>query len=169
MLLTERINALKASEESTVTKNGLTVQDSVQDRLMTNSASVNINIDSAITNYNSRALTEKEAHFTPIVLDSGITVTATGSQTEVGSSENGYTISWGGANENNYIVTGEELGTLTVLPRYDSAVTLTAQSAEKVYDGKPLTQIAEIMGLSYGAVKLRHQNALEMLRRALKQ
>ena len=39
----------------------------------------------------------------------------------------------------------------------------------RYYDGKPLTQIAEIMGLSYGAVKLRHQNALEMLRRALKQ
>ena len=39
----------------------------------------------------------------------------------------------------------------------------------RYYDGKPLTQIAEIMGLSYGAVKLRHQNALELLRRALKQ
>ncbi|MBR2824610.1 MAG: FecR domain-containing protein, partial [Clostridia bacterium] len=139
LLLTERINALKASEESTVTKNGLTVQDSVQDRLMTNSASVNINIDSAITNYNSRALTEKEAHFTPIVLDSGITVTATGSQTEVGSSENGYTISWGGANENNYIVTGEELGTLTVLPRLiDSKVVISAASDSKTYDGTQL-------------------------------
>ena len=139
LLLTERINALKASEESTVTKNGLTVQDSVQDRLMTNSASVNINIDSAITNYNSRALTEKEAHFTPIVLDSGITVTATGSQTEVGSSENGYTISWGGANENNYIVTGEELGTLTVLPRLiDSMVVISAASDSKTYDGTQL-------------------------------
>ena len=38
----------------------------------------------------------------------------------------------------------------------------------RYYDGKPLTQIAELMGLSYGAVKLRHQNALELLRRALK-
>lgn len=37
----------------------------------------------------------------------------------------------------------------------------------RYYDGKPLTEIAELMGLSYGAVKLRHQNALLMLRNAL--
>ena len=37
----------------------------------------------------------------------------------------------------------------------------------RYYDGKPLTEIAEIMGLSYGAVKLRHQNALLMLRKTL--
>ena len=34
----------------------------------------------------------------------------------------------------------------------------------RYYDGKPLTEIAELMGLSYGAVKLRHQNALMLLR-----
>ena len=38
----------------------------------------------------------------------------------------------------------------------------------RYYDGKPLTEIAEIMHLSYGAVKLRHQNALMMLREELK-
>lgn len=37
----------------------------------------------------------------------------------------------------------------------------------RYYDGKPLTEIAEVMNLSYGAVKLRHQKALEMLRRLL--
>ena len=37
----------------------------------------------------------------------------------------------------------------------------------RYYDGKPLTEIAEIMGLSYGAVKLRHQNALILLRERL--
>lgn len=37
----------------------------------------------------------------------------------------------------------------------------------RYYDGKPLTEIAEIMGLSYGAVKLRHQNALQILRQRL--
>ncbi len=37
----------------------------------------------------------------------------------------------------------------------------------RYYDGKPLTEIAELMGLSYGAVKLRHQNALLMLRKAI--
>ena len=37
----------------------------------------------------------------------------------------------------------------------------------RYYDNKPLTEVAEIMGLSYGAVKLRHQKALTMLRRML--
>ena len=37
----------------------------------------------------------------------------------------------------------------------------------RYYDGKPLTEIAEMMNLSYGAVKLRHQNAVLMLRQAL--
>ena len=34
----------------------------------------------------------------------------------------------------------------------------------RYYDGNPLTEIARMMDLSYGAVKLRHQNALIMLR-----
>ena len=37
----------------------------------------------------------------------------------------------------------------------------------RYYDGKPLTEIAELMHLSYGAVKLRHQNAVLMLRESL--
>ncbi len=37
----------------------------------------------------------------------------------------------------------------------------------RYYDGKPLTEIAKIMNLSYGAVKLRHQNAVAMLRQAM--
>lgn len=37
----------------------------------------------------------------------------------------------------------------------------------RYYDGKPLTEIAELMGLSYGAVKLRHQGAIAKLRKAL--
>lgn len=37
----------------------------------------------------------------------------------------------------------------------------------RYYDGKPLTEIADLMGLSYGAVKLRHQSALARLRREM--
>ena len=37
----------------------------------------------------------------------------------------------------------------------------------RYYDNKPLTDVADMMGLSYGAVKLRHQKALGMLRKAL--
>lgn len=37
----------------------------------------------------------------------------------------------------------------------------------RYYDGKPLTEIAGLMNLSYGAVKLRHQNAVLLLRQSL--
>ena len=37
----------------------------------------------------------------------------------------------------------------------------------RYYDGKPLTEIARIMNLSYGAVKLRHQNAIMLLKQSL--
>ena len=37
----------------------------------------------------------------------------------------------------------------------------------RYYDGKPLTEIAELMHLSYGAVKLRHQSALVKLKRLM--
>lgn len=37
----------------------------------------------------------------------------------------------------------------------------------RYYDNHPLTEVADMMGLSYGAVKLRHQKALAMLRRLL--
>ena len=37
----------------------------------------------------------------------------------------------------------------------------------RYYDNRPLTEVAEMMGMSYGAVKLHHQKALAMLRKAL--
>lgn len=37
----------------------------------------------------------------------------------------------------------------------------------RYYDRLPLTEIAEKLGMSYGAVKLRHQKALALLRTAL--
>ena len=37
----------------------------------------------------------------------------------------------------------------------------------RYYDNRPLTEVAEMMGLSYGAVKLRHQNALVMLKKLM--
>ena len=66
-----------------------------------------------------------------------MTLTATGSRTEVGESENTYDIDWGGTDAGNYTVT-EQLGTLTVLPN-SAEVTLTAAGGEKVYDGTALS------------------------------
>ena len=39
----------------------------------------------------------------------------------------------------------------------------------RYYDGKPLTEIAEMMRLSYGAVKLRHQSALVKLKHLMEE
>ena len=56
----------------------------------------------------------------------------------------------------------ELAGALKALPEELRAVIVL-----RYYDGKPLTEVAEIMGLSYGAVKLRHQSALAKLHKAL--
>lgn len=135
-VLKELIAALPEAQEQTVAVGGLKVAASDKDNLMKDSANVRITVDSQITNYNTRVLGSEEAAFTPIVLDPSITVTATGSQTEIGESENTYELKWGNANENNYIVK-EDLGTLTVTQKTDS-ITITAPTAEKVYDGEPL-------------------------------
>ena len=38
----------------------------------------------------------------------------------------------------------------------------------RYYDGKPLTELGKALGLSYGAIKLRHAKALDMLRREMR-
>ena len=142
--LAERIEALPASPEKTVEENGLLIREADSGNVMRDASNVRINIDTEITNYNTRPLTEEEAHFTPVFVDPDITVRATGSRTEVGESPNTYAIDWGRADPNNYVLS-EELGTLTVLakgtggPEDEGPVVLTAGSAEKVYDGTPLT------------------------------
>ena len=57
---------------------------------------------------------------------------------------------------------GELASALQALPEEMRAIIVL-----RYYDGKPLTEIAEIMGLSYGAVKLRHQSALVKLRKGM--
>jgi predicted small lipoprotein YifL len=70
-----------------------------------------------------------------------------GVRTDVGAATNNYTIDWGTANRSNYEVS-EDLGTLTVTP---ASVTVTTGSAEKEYDGTPLTSDeASISGLVNG-------------------
>ena len=69
------------------------------------------------------------------------TFETTGSQTEVGDSENAYTLTWDGtAAETDYTLS-ESIGTLTVTTN-DVAIVITAGSGEKVYDGAALTNSA---------------------------
>ena len=136
-----RIAELKPLEEKTVSVNGLDVASSDQENIMSDSANIRISVDTQITNYATRVLTSNEADFTPIKLDESIKVYTTGSQTEIGQSENTYEIDWGNADERNYILR-DDLGTLTV--KSIAPVTLTAPSAEKVYDGQPLKADDEV-------------------------
>ena len=113
------------------------IRESESERLMQNTTNVRITVDTEITDYNNRALGSEEAHYTSLAVDESIKVTATGSITEVGSTENTYSISWDSADSSNYTVS-ESLGTLRVTAQ-KGAVTLTSASAEKTFDGTALT------------------------------
>ena len=110
----------------------------VDGTLTVNPAPVTITTGTSSKPYDGTALTNSEAKITGLVNGEKVTVTATGSQTEVGDSENTYTADWGSVNRNNYNVT-ENLGTLTVVEN-DAAITITAGSKSKVYDGTALTE-----------------------------
>ncbi len=106
-------------------------------KLTINPAPVTITTGSDSKEYDGTPLTKDEASITGLVNNETATVTATGSQTEVGSSDNTYSIDWGTTNKDNYTVT-EQLGTLEVTTT-DDEVTLTAPSDSKTYDGTALT------------------------------
>ena len=148
-LLKKRIEALPETPSGTATieQGGLMIRESESDRLMQNLTNVRITIDTEITDYNNRALGSEEAHYTSLSVDESIKVTPTGSQTNAGTSINTYTIDWGSADRGNYEVS-EDLGTLTVTA---ASATVTTGSAQKAYDGTPLTNSeASISGLVNG-------------------
>ena len=91
---------------------------------------------SASKAYDGRPLTNSEASITGLVNGETATVEATGSQTEVGSSANTYSIEWGSADPRNYTVS-ERLGTLTVeAPRLYTVKWLDYDGAELYRDVK---------------------------------
>ena len=68
------------------------------------------------------------------------TFTLTGSQTNVGNSQNTYSLIWNGtAKDTNYYIQTESLGTLTVNLDTGNTIIVTANSGSKTYDGSPLT------------------------------
>ena len=82
--------------------------------------------------YNGLALTSNESlKVIGLAETDKVEVTATGSQTNAGSSSNTYVIDWGDVNKDNYTIK-EELGTLTVSK---CPVILKTGTSEKVYDG----------------------------------
>ena len=97
-------------------------------------APVTVKTGSAQKPYDGTPLTNAEAAITGLRNGETAEVTATGSQTEVGESDNTCAVEWGSAKQENYAIT-EELGTLTVTGSGE-AITITAGSASFVYDGK---------------------------------
>ena len=79
-------------------------------------APLKIKTPSASKKYDGKPLTAAAGADAISGLKNGetVTVTATGSQTKVGSSQNTYTLSWGSVKADNYTIAEEDLGTLTV-------------------------------------------------------
>ena len=107
-----------------------------------NTSVINITAKSANKTYDGQALTETRYDFTQNILAEGDVLTAVveGSQTDAGSSANvvkSYKVMRGDVDVTDFYTFGEiENGTLTVTER---KVTLTSKSADKPYDGTPLT------------------------------
>ena len=142
-----------AQDEDTVESNGLHVPGNSSNSVLLDSSDVHITVDTDVTNYNGRSLRSEEAHFVPIRIPADASVTATGSQTEVGQSVNTYSMDWGSTNPGNFIVS-EHLGTLTVLPPpedYSAEIIIQAASRRKTYDGEELsTSTFQVTGLPDG-------------------
>lgn len=76
-------------------------------------AELTVTTEAAEKTYDGKALTSNVLKIEGLVEGDSVTAKITGSQTEVGSSENTYSIEWTGADESNYTIV-EKLGTLTV-------------------------------------------------------
>lgn len=101
--------------------------------LTVTTAPLSITTGSASREYNGEALTAAGT-ITGLISGETVTVTTTGSQTYVGSSENTYTINWGTVKAINYKIT-ENLGTLEVTaaeqkPTITATATLTTGGNE---------------------------------------
>ncbi len=110
----------------------------VDGALTVNKVKYTVTTPTAAKPYDGTALTTGNGTISGLVNNETATVVATGSQTEVGTSDNTYTITWGTASAGNYELAedGESLGTLTVS---QAEITLRADSTTKQYDGEALT------------------------------
>ncbi|MBR3243154.1 MAG: hypothetical protein IKF90_10720 [Parasporobacterium sp.] len=102
-------------------------------------APVSVKTGSAEKVYDGTALTCEEAELSGLIPGETATIQATGSQTEIGSSDNKYQITWAGngasetAKSKNYTLTKEEIGTLTVKPENEGPFEIwTYQDLEKM-------------------------------------
>jgi hypothetical protein len=129
-------------------------------------ATLTVTTPDASKTYDGTALTA-EGSISGLAEGETVTLTTTGTQTEVGSSSNTYTLDWGTVNQNNYTVQ-ETLGTLTVTAQTNNrpsisvpVVPTTPPTTDIVDEDVPLTgtvdlldeHIAFIQGYSDGSVR----------------
>ena len=105
-------------------------------------APVTVTTSSRTRRYNGEPLTDERITVKGL-LEPGVELWTTGSQTDAGSSDNTYEIDWNGVDPSNYQLI-DELGTLTVTK---VPVTITTGGSSKRYDGTPLlNQSVRIIG-----------------------
>lgn len=137
--LTDVGSAENAVTGCSVTRGGADVSDeyicnTVSGLLTVTKAPLTIKTDAAMRAYDGTALTA-EASVTGLVNGETMDVSATGSQTQVGTSVNSYSVTGGTAKLSNYAVT-EDLGVLTVTT---AAVTIEVAEGAKLYgDADPV-------------------------------
>ena len=122
-------NDVTASFSNIKTENGTLTVDP---------ASASVSTGSASKEYDSNPLICAEASISGLIdaEKDSVTVTATGIITDVGTTENTYTIDWGDAKSGNYTLS-ESLGTLEIT-KNTTEITFKAPSAAKTYDGTAL-------------------------------
>ncbi len=120
--------------------NGYAGAEAAEVKFSVKKKALTVTTGSAEKPYDGTALTNADAKVTGLAEGETVTVTATGSRTQVGESKNTYSIKWGKTNKDNYTVT-EKLGKLTVK---ENNFTVTW----KDYDGSEIDKAT----VQYGAV-----------------
>ena len=124
---------IKDSTGADVTSSFTSIE-TVSGELTVTGLPVTITTGSASRVYDGTPLTRDEADITGLAAGETAQVTATGTITEVGKTENTYTIDWGTLNKDNYEIT-EKLGTLEITESNEE-ILVTVVGGTYVYDGK---------------------------------
>ena len=114
-----------------------------------------ITTDSATKTYSGTALTAG-GKVEGIVSGEEVIITTTGSQTEVGTSKNTYTLEWKSAVETNYTLAKESIGDLTVKAKSivpddsDKTGITVSEPSDSKYDGKEHKEVLTVTDTKTG-------------------
>lgn len=113
-------------------------------------APLTVETEGATKVYDGEALTHDVATIKGLKNKETATIHATGSQTEVGESDNGYAITWdGSAQKDNYTIKTKTIGKLVVSETADQ-ITATPANVETTYDGNAHGTTVQVTGLPKG-------------------